>query len=129
MSTPMDAQGSAGPDERIITLPIHGAAALRQVLGIMDDHDAWADRERGRALDERLTLPWSGVEWEQLTGSDHGIPFTRADATMIVNGLRYTEMMSMELPFFEQVVAVSSWIIDQLDEAFPGVAAGGRWPN
>jgi len=41
---------------------------------------------------------------------------------LLVRGLRFTEMMSTHLPFFDQVCAVSDWIVDELNEVFPGVS-------
>ena len=44
------------------------------------------------------------------------------DAELLVRGLRFTEMMSTHLPFFDQVCAVSDWIVGELDVTFPGVS-------
>ena len=46
----------------------------------------------------------------------------RLDAELLVRGLRFTEMMSTHLPFFDQVCAVSDWIIGELDMTFPGIS-------
>lgn len=116
-------EGESGVSQ-IVALPIEGAAALRQILGILDDHGMAADAERADDLDERLRLPWTEQEWARLEGAEHGIPMSREDAVMLVDGLRFTEVMSVELPFFDHVMLVSSWIIDRLDETFPGVAEG-----
>ena len=47
---------------------------------------------------------------------------SRLDAELLVRGLRFTEMMSTHLPFFDQVCAVSDWIVGELDVTFPGVS-------
>ena len=107
---------------RILTLPIDGAAALRQILGILMDHDFASGNDQVQELDARLQIPWSEQEWLVLKGKDQGIPLSRQDAKLLVSGLYFTEMMSVHLPFFDQVAAVSSWIISELEELFPGVS-------
>ena len=104
------------------TLPIEGAAALRQILGILSDHEIEDSDGRLDALDRRLSLAWNGEEWETMSATERGIPMSRLDAELLVRGLRFTEMMSTHLPFFDQVCAVSDWIVGELDVTFPGVS-------
>ena len=105
-----------------MTLPIEGAAALRQILGILSDHEIEDSDGRLAALDRRLSLAWNGEEWETMSATERGIPMSRLDAELLVRGLRFTEMMSTQLPFFDQVCAVSDWIVGELDVTFPGVS-------
>ena len=105
-----------------MTLPIEGAAALRQILGILSDHEIEDSDGRLDALDRRLSLAWNGEEWETMSATERGIPMSRLDAELLVRGLRFTEMMSTHLPFFDQVCAVSDWIVGELDVTFPGVS-------
>ncbi len=105
-----------------MTLPIEGAAALREILGILTDHEVEDIDGRLDALDKRLSLAWSSDEWISMKATDRGIPMTRDDAKLLINGLRFTEMMSVHLPFFDQVCFVSDWIVAELDDVFPGVA-------
>ena len=98
-----------------MTLPIEGAAALRQILGILSDHEIEDSDGRLDALDRRLSLAWNGEEWETMSATERGIPMSRLDAELLVRGLRFTEMMSTHLPFFDQVCAVSDWIVGELD--------------
>ena len=100
-------------------LPIEGAAALRQILGILSDHEVQDVDGRLDALDRRLVIAWSSEEWASMSGVERGIPMSRADAELLVRGLRFTEMMSTHLPFFDQVCAVSDWIVTELEEIFP----------
>jgi hypothetical protein len=81
-------------------LPIEGAAALRQILGILSDHEVQDVDGRLDALDRRLVIAWSSEEWASMSGAERGIPMSRADAELLVRGLRFTEMMSTHLPFF-----------------------------
>ena len=106
----------------VILLPIEGAAALRQILGILSDHEIEDSDGRLDALDRRLSLAWNGEEWETMSATERGIPMSRLDAELLVRGLRFTEMMSTHLPFFDQVCAVSDWIVGELDVTFPGVS-------
>jgi len=105
-------------------LPIEGAAALRQILGILTDHEIEDADGRLDALDQRLIVAWNSEEWASMAATDRGIPMSRPDAELLVKGLRFTEMMSTHLPFFDQVCAVSDWIVGELDEVFPGVSEG-----
>tara|TARA_B100001996_G_C18390268_1_gene488884 strand:- start:233 stop:583 length:351 start_codon:yes stop_codon:yes gene_type:complete len=105
-----------------MTLPIEGAAALRQILGILTDHEIEDSNGRLDALDQRLSLAWNSEEWASMTATERGIPMSRLDAELLVNGLRFTEMMSTHLPFFDQVCVVSDWIVAELNEAFPGLS-------
>lgn len=105
-------------------LPIEGAAALRQILGILADHEIEDADGRLDALDQRLILAWNSEEWASMAATDRGIPMSRPDAELLVKGPRFTEMMSTHLPFFDQVCAVSDWIVGELDEVFPGVSEG-----
>ena len=107
-----------------MTLPIEGAAALRQILGILTDHEIEDADGRLDALDQRLSLAWNGEEWASMVATERGIPMSRRDAELLVRGLRFTEMMSTHLPFFDQVCAVSDWIVSELNEVFPGVSDG-----
>ncbi|MBA51332.1 MAG: hypothetical protein CL456_04345 [Acidimicrobiaceae bacterium] len=100
-------------------LPIEGAAALRQILGILSDHDVEDSDGRLDALDRRLVLAWNSHEWASMSATERGVPMSRADAQLLVRGLRFTEMMSAHLPFFDQVCAVSDWITTELEEIFP----------
>ena len=107
---------------RILTVPIDGAAALRQILGILMDHDFDNGNDRVHELDTRLQIPWNEREWLVLQGKDKGVPLSKQDAKLLVDGLYFTEMMSIHLPFFDQVAALSSWIIGELEDLFPGVS-------
>ena len=52
-----------------MTLPIEGAAALREILGILTDHEVEDIDGRLDALDKRLSLAWSSdaVSYTHLT--------------------------------------------------------------
>ena len=59
-----------------MTLPIEGAAALRQILGILSDHEIEDSDGRLDALDRRLSLAWNGEEWETMSATERGIPMS-----------------------------------------------------
>ena len=57
-----------------MTLPIEGAAALRQILGILSDHEIEDSDGRLDALDRRLSLAWNGEEWETMSAPNEEFP-------------------------------------------------------
>lgn len=93
---------------RMITLPIEAGAALRETLGILDDHHEAEDPYRAASLNLKILGAWSEGEWESLSGEDRAIEFDIEDAALILHGLAFTELMSAELPWFDMV----QWTVD-----------------
>ncbi len=103
---------------RSITLPIEAGAALRETLGILDDHARSEDPERAIVLEQRVWDTWEPQEWEALSGPDRDISLEIEDAAMILDGLSFTEMMSVELPWFEMVQWTVDFVTEQIRPAW-----------
>lgn len=103
---------------RSISLPIEAGAALRETLGILDDHARSEDPERAIVLEQRVWDAWTHDEWEAMKGSDRHIELEIEDAAMILDGLSFTEMMSVELPWFEMVQWTVDFVTEQLRPAW-----------
>jgi len=107
---------------RLITLPIEAASAIRQILGILDDHampypggaseanSAKAAEAAYRAvlLEDRVYNTWTADEWDQLQGDDRSIELEIEDAALLLDGLAFTETMSVDLPWIDMV----RWTVD-----------------
>jgi len=100
--------------ERTITLPIEAGAALRETLGILDDHREADDPYRSASLNLKLLEAWTEEEWATLSGEDQPIDFDIEDAALILQGLAFTEMMSAELPWFDMVQWTVDFIVNEL---------------
>lgn len=100
--------------ERTITLPIEAGAALRETLGILDDHREAEDPYRCASLNLKILEAWSEDEWAALSGDDRPIEFDIEDAALILHGLAFTEMMSAELPWFDMVQWTVDFIVTEL---------------
>ncbi len=97
---------------RSVELPIDAAAAMRQIIGIMSDN-GWAgvgydEAVRGELLDARLLQAWTTDEWATLRGEERSIELELEDAAMLLGGLSFTEMMSIDFPWIDLV----RWSVD-----------------
>ena len=118
---------------REMQVSIDAAAAMRQIVGIMADH-GWAgvtldEAMRGELLDARLLQSWSAEEWDRMKGEERMIELELEDAAMLLGGLSFTEMMSVDLPWIDLV----RWSVDFIgaelrplwtDEEWAMLAAG-----
>lgn len=108
---------------RTLMLPIEGAGALRTIIGILTDHDVPVDLDRMAALDQRVEMPWTDQEWTALNGPERGIPLSIEDAALLLNGLEFTEVMSVEFPWFEQLV----WVVEFVKEHLMALWTQQEW--
>lgn len=99
---------------RTITLPIEAGAALRETLAILDDHQEAEDPYRSASLNLKILEAWGVDEWEALSGDDRAIEFDIEDAALILQGLAFTEVMSIELPWFDMVQWTVDFIVGEL---------------
>lgn len=99
---------------RTITLPIEAGAALRETLGILDDHQEAEDPYRSASLNLKILEAWSDEEWSAMQATDRSIEFDIEDAALILHGLAYTEMMSTDLPWFDMVQWTVDFIVGEL---------------
>lgn len=107
-SSPRTASYTTGMLPRVITLPIEAGAALRETLGILDDHSQAEDPYRAASMEQKIWQAWDPDQWEAMRGPDAAIEFDLEDAALILHGLAFTEMMSVELPWFDMV----QWTVD-----------------
>ena len=97
---------------RPVTLDIDAAGAIRQIIGIMDDN-GWPgapldEATRGLHLDTVLSHAWSTEEWDRMEGEERVLELELEDAAMLLGGLSFTEMMSVDLPWIDMV----RWTVD-----------------
>ena len=100
--------------ERIITLPIEAGAALRETLGILEDHRESEDPYRSASLNLKLLEAWEEDEWASMKADDRPIEFDIEDAALVLHGLAFTETMSAELPWFDMVQWTVDFIVGEL---------------
>lgn len=98
------------PGTRDLTLPPEGAEALRTVLGILDDAMIPIDSFLAAELDERLTALWQAPNADAV----RTIPISVEEADLLLAGLRYTEVMSTELPWYEMVIEAVQFVGDAI---------------
>jgi hypothetical protein len=97
-------------DFRSLVLPWEGVEALRTVLGILDDHDVPVDAEAYQSISVTL------LDAVMMGPQDGDIPVevSLAEADLLLIGLRFTDVMSMDLPFYDAVVDTINFVGDQL---------------
>ncbi len=110
---------------RSLILPIEAGAALRQTLGILDDHLAADDPYRAMLLDQRIWETWERDEWNAMEGPDRAISFEIEDAAVILAGLAFTEAMSAEFPWFAMV----QWTVDFIAAELRPLWTDDEWRN
>ena len=108
-SAPMDAS------PRVLDLPASGFASLRTALGILTDQ-GFAD-EKLDELDNRLHALWPDPTGADLTSDEtRPVGLSQKDADLLMGALRVTEVLSMEFPWYAQLVDTIHFISDQLLE-------------
>jgi len=93
---------------RTITLPIEAGAALRETLGILEDHQEAEDPYRAASLNLKILEAWNEDEWSSMQADDRPIEFDIEDAALVLHGLAFTETMSADFPWFAMV----QWTVD-----------------
>jgi hypothetical protein len=109
---PIDSSNSApgAMDFRSLVLPWEGVEALRTVLGILDDHEVPVNIEAYQSISVTLL---NAVMMGPQEG-DIPIEVSLAEADLLLIGLRFTDVMSMDLPFYDAVVDSINFVGDQL---------------
>ncbi len=95
-----------------MTVSIDAAGAMRQIVGIMGDN-GWPsvtldEAMRGELLDARLLQAWSPEEWARMEGGERTIELELEDAAVLLGGLSFTEMMSIDFPWIDLL----RWCVD-----------------
>jgi hypothetical protein len=103
-------------ESRALSIPWEGVESLKVVLGIVDDQEFALDESARHTLDAKLAAapkelgPISaGGEAENLT-----LHLTMPEASLLLQALHFTDVMSMELPFYDMVVQTIQFIGDRL---------------
>ena len=98
------------PGTRDLSLPPEGAEALRTVLGILDDAMIPIDGFLAADLDQRLAGLWG----PDALGENRVIAISIEEADLLLGGLRYTEAMSTELPWYDMVIQAVQFVGDAI---------------
>jgi hypothetical protein len=104
------AKSEVRSDLRSMLLPWEGVEALRTVLGILDDHEVRVDAVAYESISVKL------LEAVMMGPQDGDIPIevSLPEANLLLEGLRFTDVMSMDLPFYDMVVDTINFVGDQL---------------
>ena len=96
--------------KRLVLLPPEAAMALNEIIGIMTDqlmegnmNSRW-DAEALVELQMRLHLAQDG----------EAIEIDISEAALLLDGMAFTEVMSVEFPFFEMVQWTSDFVTQEL---------------
>ncbi len=105
-----DVHRESGVDVRMLHLPWEGVEALRTVLGILDDHEVRVDPKAYEAISVTL------LDAVMMGPQDGDIPVNVSlpEANLLLEGLRFTDVMSMDLPFYDAVVDTINFVGEQL---------------
>ena len=113
-SPPIDsraqARSQARSDLRSMVLPWEGIEALRTVLGILDDHEVRVDAVAYESISIKLV---NAVMMGPHEG-DIAVEVSLPEANLLLEGLRFTDVMSMDLPFYDMVVDTINFVGEQL---------------
>ena len=111
VSNPLtDSRSEPWAELRSIVLPWEGVEALRTVLGILDDHEVRVDAVACETISIKL------VNAVMMGPQDGDIPVevSLPEANLLLEGLRFTDVMSMDLPFYDMVVDTINFVGEQL---------------
>ena len=102
-------------DERALPLPVEGASALRETLLIMGEHLVFGDPHLYAEVAVKVAEVFDEDELDALvTGEVRTIHLTIAEADLLLDGLRFTEAASVDLPWYPMVIETVRFVGDQL---------------
>jgi len=118
---------------REITLSADARAALGQIIGIMSDQVLAGEGRPRWEMEDLISLEVRlGVSSESWTvpqdGDDATVTLGIDDAALLLDGMAFTEMASVEFSFFDMVQWTADFITDELrrhwtEEEWRGFAA------
>lgn len=118
---------------RDITLSPDARAALGQIIGIMSDQVLGGEGRPRWEMEDLISLEVRlGVSSESWVvpedGDDATVTLGIDDAALLLDGMAFTEMASVEFSFFDMVQWTADFITDELrrhwtDEEWRGYAA------
>lgn len=95
---------------RIVLLPPEAAMALNEIIGIMTD----------QLMDGNMTTRWDAEKLVELQMKLHdaqdgeAIDIDISEAALLLDGMAFTEVMSVDFPFFEMVQWTSDFVTEEL---------------
>ena len=95
---------------RTVQLPPDAARALNEIIGIMTD----------QLMEGSMTQRWDAEKLVELQMRLHQaedgelIELDISDAALLLDGMAFTEVMSVEFPFFEMVQWTSDFVTQEL---------------
>jgi hypothetical protein len=91
---------------RILLLPPEGVGSLQTVLGSIADHEIPENPALIAQLDHKC--------WLAQHMADPAVELTQPETDVLLRGLRFTEMMSLDLPFYDALVETVRFVGDRL---------------
>jgi hypothetical protein len=97
-------------EPREISLDKEAIASLSQIIGIMTDQMQLAERQTRWNVEHLVDLD------ERLFSHEDGQPIVLGldDAALLLEGMAFTEIMSVELPWFDMVQWTSDFVTAEL---------------
>lgn len=93
-----------------IVIEKDAVSALAQILGIMTDHISESGKSAGWDVEHIVDLETRLLMVE----SDGAITLGIDDAALLLDGMAFTEMMSVEFPWFEMVLWTTDFVTTEL---------------
>lgn len=93
---------------RQVTLSADAAGALLELLGILHDNGASADVARTATVETMLRTAWATDDHGRPEGPDRAVELEIDDVAVLFDGLAFTEMMSVDLPWIDML----RWSVD-----------------
>jgi hypothetical protein len=103
-------------ETKILTLPWEGIESLRTILGIVDDHELHVDEAAKASLEGKLSAAPKQLG-PMSAGAEDGdveLQVTMPEASLLLEALHFTDLMSMQLPFYDMVVETVQFVSDRL---------------
>ena len=97
-------------EPRMINLPREAISAIFEILGIMTD----------QLMEGNMASRWDAeavVDFQRRlseVGEDEAVPLGIDDAALLLDGMAFTEMMSVSFPFFEMVQWTTEFVTSEL---------------
>ena len=97
-------------EPREISLDKEAIASLRQIIGIMTDQVQLAERHTRWNVEHLIDLD------ERLFAHEDGQPIVLGidDVALLLEGMAFTEIMSVELPWFDMVQWTTDFVTTEL---------------
>jgi hypothetical protein len=103
---------------RALHLPWEGIEALRTVLGIVDDHELGIDPDAKSSLEHKLLEAPRALGPIGAGDEDRevAIDLDLTEASLLLEALRFTDSMSVHLPFYDMIVETIQFVGDHITD-------------